>query len=228
MSKKFFRNIIVICVAAFIMAAISIALCANYLLTYKPSDPSVGENTYFVTDQDGNVKVITAKQLEGSYNFLVLGHDRTALLTDVIMLVNYNTNNASITILQFPRDTYVSYDVPTHKINATFSTLYTEELSKGLSEDKARLNAIQRFGDVFEKSLGINIYKCAIMDLNGFVNIVDALGGVEVDLPSDLKYDDPAQNLYIDLHAGYQTLNGDQAEQFVRYRKGYLQADIRT
>ena len=64
------------------------------------------------------------------------------------------------------------------------------------------------------------------MNLDGFVNIVDALGGVEMNVPYRLYYPDPAQNLYIDLYPGYQTLTGAEAEQFVRFRHGYLQADI--
>lgn len=52
------------------------------------------------------------------------------------------------------------------------------------------------------------------------IDIVDKVGGVEVDVPVRMKYDDPTQNLHIDLKKGTQVLNGKQAEQFVRYRKG--------
>lgn len=226
MSKKIFRNILIVCVAAFLMAAVSIGLCANYLLSYKPSTDGDKSNTYVYTDEYGNRQVIQANQLEGSYNFLVMGHDRAALLTDVIMLINYNINTSSVTLMQFPRDTYVSYDVPTHKINATFSTYYNQALSEGKDQETARLSALESVADMFEESLGITIYKSAVMNLDGFSGIVDALGGVEVNVPSDLYYSDPAQGLYINLRAGYQTLNGEQAEQFVRYRAGYLQADL--
>lgn len=226
MAKKLFRNIMIVCIAAFLMAALSIGLCANYLLTYKPETGGDEVNTFIITDEDGNEKIVTANQVEGSYNFLVLGHDRAALLTDVIMLVNYNMNNSSVTVLQFPRDTYVSYGVPTSKINATFGTYYNEAISQGKSTNDARLVALEKLADMFESALGIQIYKSAIMNLDGFVNIVDALGGVEMNVPADMYYPDEAQGLYINLKAGYQTLNGKQAEQFVRYRAGYQQADI--
>lgn len=225
MTKKIFRSISIVCVAAFLMAAVSIALCANYLLTYKPSTGD-SASTFIITDEDGNRQVITANQLEGSYNFLVLGHDRAALLTDVIMLINYNSNTSSVTLLQFPRDTYVSYDVPTHKINATFSTYFNQALNNGQDRETARMTALENLADMFEETLGITIYKSAIMNLDGFVNIVDAFGGVEMNVPYDLYYTDEAQGLYINLKAGYQTLNGAQAEQFVRYRAGFLQADL--
>ena len=56
--------------------------------------------------------------------------------------------------------------------------------------------------------------------------IVDALGGVEVDVPYRMKYSDPYQNLYIDLQPGLQTLNGNKAEQFIRFRADYVEGDI--
>jgi len=225
MSKKFLRNLIIICVAAFVMAIVSVILCANYLFSYTP-DTTDDKPVYYVTDEAGETQVIESTQLEGAYNFLILGHDRAAMLTDVIMLVNYDINNKAVTILQFPRDSYVSANVSLNKINASYSTYYTKYINEGKTESESSLLAIQEFASVLENALGISIYKEAIMDLDGFVNIVDALGGVEVNVPSDLYYVDEAQNLYINLKAGYQTLNGNQAEQFVRFRKGYLQADI--
>lgn len=53
MSKKIFRNILIVCVAAFLMAAVSIGLCANYLLSYKPSTDGDKSNTYVYTDEYG-------------------------------------------------------------------------------------------------------------------------------------------------------------------------------
>ena len=63
-----------------IMAILAVVLCANYLLSYKPTVGDNDKNTYIVTDEKGNRQVITLKNKEGNYNFLVLGHDRAALL----------------------------------------------------------------------------------------------------------------------------------------------------
>ena len=226
MTRKLFRSIIIICVAAFIMVALSIALCANYLLSYKPPHTENDIQTYIVTDENGETQVIQSQQIEGSYNILILGHDRAALLTDVIMLVNYNDFENKVTITQFPRDTYVSGDFPANKMNAMFRTYYVQEINDGKDYEEARLAATRHLADTLETTLGINIYKTAIMDLDGFVQIVDAIGGVEVNVPSDMHYEDPAQKLYIDLSAGTQVLNGSQAEQFVRFRAKFVQADI--
>ena len=199
MSRKIFKRLLIVCITAFIMAALAVVLCANYLLSYKPTVGDNDKNTYIVTDEKGNRQVITLENKEGNYNFLVLGHDRAALLTDVIMLINYDITDSKVTIMQFPRDTYVSYGVPTSKINATFSTYYSQALNEGKSEEEARMSGLREFGDILEEALGINIYKCAIMNLDGFVNIVDALGGVEMNVPYRLNYSDPGQNLYIPL-----------------------------
>ena len=226
MSKNFLRNIAIACAACFVLSAVFVVLCANYLVNYKPETDKEGEKTYVVTNNDGEEEIIKGEPLDGSYNFLVLGMDRAAFLTDVIMLVNYNTNTKSITVLQIPRDSYVSEDVSVHKINATVLANYNKAIQTEKDEDKAMLTAVQGFADSLEKALGVSIYKTAFMDLNGFVNIVDILGGVEVDVPTKYEYDDIAQDLHIHLEPGLQTLTGEQAEQFVRYRKSFLQADI--
>ena len=185
-----------------------------------------------VTDSDGRVvKVETVHNaIDGTYNILLLGHDRAAMLTDVFMLVNVNNNNNTITVTQIPRDTWISdfdgISIPTNKINAVFSTYYYSYYGSGESEEAAYKHALMSLTEVLEENLAIEISNSAIMDLDGFVNIVDALGGVEIDVPAAMTYYDPAQNLYINIPAGYQTLDGATAEGFVRYRAGYLTADL--
>ena len=65
-----------------------------------------------------------------------------------------------------------------------------------------------------------------MIDTAGFREVVDAIGGIDFDVPKRLYYNDPGQNLYIDLYPGMQHLNGKQAEGLVRYRKGYADQDI--
>jgi hypothetical protein len=62
--------------------------------------------------------------------------------------------------------------------------------------------------------------------LEGFRNIVDAIGGVDVYVQENMYYNDPDQNLYINIKKGNQHLDGKAAEGFVRYRYGYVGADI--
>ncbi len=198
------------------------------------------EHGSVVTDAEGNAvtEIITMDPEEkvDSYNILVLGHDRAAMLTDVFMLVNIDNRDNSVTIMQIPRDTWVSdhkgpdgssHYVATNKINAIFSTYFNyHRYNDGLDTSAAYDKALTSVADVLEENLFINIDYSVIMDLDGFQKIVDILGGVEMYVERPMTYQDPEQGLYINIPAGYQTLNGHQAEGFVRYRKGYSTADL--
>ncbi len=226
MKKKKFGVVLSATILLFVSMIAVVGIMCSYLLTYEPAGDNIPKETVVHIDENGE-SVIYRPGDDDSYNFLVLGHDRAATLTDVIMLVNYNVTDGSVSIMQFPRDTYVSYGVPTGKINASYSSFYYEALGNG--SDTPELDALRKFADKIETALCTKISYCAIMNLDGFVNIVDAIGGVEMNVPTDMLYYDEYQDLYIDLKEGIQTLNGKQAEQFVRFRKGkngYVQADL--
>ena len=80
--------------------------------------------------------------------------------------------------------------------------------------------------DFFSSVLGVPIHYFAIVKLDLFCKMVDAIGGVDVDVPQKMEYHDPAQDLHISLDAGMQHLDGKTAEHFVRYRSGYVNADL--
>ena len=65
-----------------------------------------------------------------------------------------------------------------------------------------------------------------LVNLEAFRETVDLVGGVEFDVPQDMYYQDPTQNLHIDLKAGKQLLDGEKAMELVRFRKGYASQDI--
>lgn len=149
------------------------------------------------------------------YNFMVLGMDAQSYLTDVIMVVSFNVTDHSMKIVQIPRDTYIDG----HSANYTYKKYW---MANKYDKDVA----LTKTADLLQKSLCIKIHYYALMELEGFRNIVDAIGGVNMYVPYDIYYSDPEQNLYINLKEGQQTLDGNKAEQFVRYRKGYAAADI--
>ena len=158
------------------------------------------------------------------YNFLLIGHDRAASLADVIMLVNYDVNTGKITIMQLPRDTYYVGDTNKNQLNVQFSAYVNRAYYKG--EAKPVAVAASKFARILEQNLCIKIHYTAVLDLDGFVNIVNAVGGVDVYIPVDMDYEDPIQDLYIHLKKGLAHLNGEDAEGFVRFREGFVQADI--
>lgn len=162
---------------------------------------------------------------ESRYNFLVLGHDRAASLTDVMMIVSFDIDKKEMALVQIPRDTYFETgDYYYHKINGLYNYFIEEAKEEGSSDSE--LDGCIKTAEYLSENLDIKIHYSAVMDLDGFAAIVDAIGGVYMYVPYSMHYPDPAQNLYIDLQEGYQTLDGDAAEQFVRFRSGYLEADL--
>ncbi len=190
---------------------------------FNPAVPSVDEElpitgTITDTDDDGNKVVVEIEKnqyvrREGVYNFLLVGYDKAAGLTDVNMIAQFDVNTGTVNIVQLPRDTYARY-------NASGSY---KKLNGAYSYYKKDLENLAKF---YEETFCIKIDFYASLDLAAFRNIVDIIGGVPMYVPRDMFYEDPEQDLYIDLKEGWQTLNGEQAEQFVRFRKGYIQADI--
>ncbi len=164
------------------------------------------------------------QESENKYNILVLGHDRAANLTDVMMIVSFDVKEGTMAIVQLPRDTYFEADdYYYHKINGLYNYFISE--SKEDDSDDPELEGCIRTAKYLSDNLDIKIHYSAVMDLDGFGDIVDAIGGVYMYLPYSMYYPDPAQNLLIDLQKGFQTLDGDAAEQFVRFRYGYITGD---
>lgn len=136
-------------------------------------------------------------------NLLVLGLDEEKTRSDVILLFNYKPDMPGVNILSIARDTLVYTDGRYYKINALYSKGGELLLADKVSE-------ITR--------LPVHYY--VTMNLKGFREIVDTLGGVSFNVPFRMNYDDPTQKLHIHLKKGLQVLDGKHAEQLVRYRKG--------
>ncbi len=163
-----------------------------------------------------------------SFNFLVVGRDAASWNTDVIMLVNFNIKAGSLSVMQLPRDTYIEIDQVRGRINTAMKTMRSVAYSKdpSLSQDELLKAGMSGMCELLEKSLCIQIDGYAHVNLEGFRGIINAIGGVTMDVPYSMDYEDPEQDLYIHLDPGVQVLDGEKAEMFVRFRSGYVQADI--
>ncbi len=161
---------------------------------------------------------------QGVYNFLVLGHDKVALNTDVMMVVNYDVNNGGINILQIPRDTYFEHNMYPNKINSLLASSYYKAYNAG--EKNVFHAALADTAEQLEQAMNIRIDNYVLVNLQAFENIVNIIGGVPIDVPEDMDYDDPFQDLHIHIKKGYQVLDGKTAAGFIRFRSGYLEADI--
>lgn len=153
------------------------------------------------------------------YNFLLIGQDRVALNTDVIIIINFNTSTKKINVLQLPRDTYIELSTYSGKLNGVYAQYF-------LNSNRDIKQGARKLADTLEQNLCIKIHNVIHINLNGVQKIVDAVGGVDVNLPKSLSYTDERTGQKVTLPAGMQHLDGYMAEQFIRHRSTYLQADI--
>ena len=151
---------------------------------------------------------------KGCATILVAGTDEGGYRTDSMLLLNIDRTEKAIHLVSIPRDTliYCEYSVP--KINSAYGWAGGGE--QGMQELLLRVSEI----------IGFEPDGYAVVDLSVFEQLVDLMGGITFDVPVDMHYNDPTQGLSIDLQAGKQHLNGEQAMQVARFRSGYATADL--
>lgn len=159
----------------------------------------------------GGFDGILDKTSDETTNILVVGVDKDGTRADTIMIISATPKNKTINLLSVPRDTRIKYTNKRHgKINAC------------LGKDDGE----QLLIDNVRELTGMPIHSFCKVSFEGVTNIIDILGGVEYDVPIDMDYDDPVQDLSIHLKKGIQTLNGDQSIGLLRFRSGYASADL--
>ncbi|GEM_PF-389364 len=145
-------------------------------------------------------------------NILFTVFDEEGLRTDTIVLINYNPVNAKMNMLSIPRDTKVYLNNSISKINAAY--VY---------------GGAQLTVNTVSNLLGLNIQYYVSVNISVVRDVVDLLGGVDFNVPIDMKYDDRSQNLHINLKKGMQHLDGNKSEQLLRFRKpnnGYFTKEM--
>ena len=196
--KKIWKRILLI--------VILILLIAGSCFAYKVYKNGWGVSGMLATvvGHDENTK----KNL-GEFKCLILGistDQEGSELTDTIMVASYNPNTQKATLLSIPRDTYTGKNparaTAYEKINALYSRKHRPD------ETLEAVNEIT----------GLNIEYYVVVKTEALIKLVDVIGGVDFNVPIDMDYDDVTQDLHIHLKAGQQHLNGDQAEQLVRFR----------
>lgn len=158
---------------------------------------------------------ISQYQLKKPMNILVLGIEPVpgtvegspesfAGTSDTMLLVRVNPQDKSIRVLSIPKGTMIS--IPEEGLNK-------------VSQANAFGGPVLAVRVVSRSLSNAPIHRYIRISTAGMQQLVDQLGGVEVFVPKTMQYRDSAQNLSIDLVGGWQTLNGEQAEQYVRYRE---------
>jgi polyisoprenyl-teichoic acid--peptidoglycan teichoic acid transferase len=123
--------------------------------------------------------------------------------TDTLLLVRIDPHNETLRVMSIPRDTRVQ--IPGYGM---------AKINHANVEGGPALVA-QTIAD----NLGnVQIDRYVRVNTVAFREIVDLVGGIDVEVPHRMQYTDQTQGLYIDLYPGWQTLDGDQAEQFARFR----------
>jgi LCP family protein required for cell wall assembly len=170
---------------------------------------------------------------DGRINILLLGrggegHDGPDL-TDTILVASIDPVNKKSSLVSIPRDLWVETSVQDSKINAVFANTKTKALNKSsnkVAAEKAGIDAIEK---VVEEVLGINTHYYAMVDFKGFEQAVNTVGGVEINVPEELR--DPTmawENNRNPVLAkkGLQQMNAKQALMYVRSRHGSARGDF--
>lgn len=186
-------------------------------------------------DNDGSitagVKYSGKLVAEGTRNVLIIGEDKLNDLYDTIGIACIDEKNGELKLIMIPRDTYIEY--------GREITDYLDKVGKSKSPGIYKINCAHLIGgmvkykgkfnsgptsflaQVIKEKFGIDVDDYVKINTGGFASMVDLYGGVDIKVPYLMKYDDPAQDLHINIPKGEQHLDGAQAEGFVRFRQGY-------
>ena len=139
-------------------------------------------------------------------NVLLLGvsEDIESKLTDTIILCSYNPKKQSASMISIPRDTFIGKSESTAKGSDKINSLYSKSPEKLLT--------------TVSRVTGIDVNYYAVVNTQALIEIVNIIGGVNFEVPIDMDYDDPTQDLHIHLKKGMQKINGEEAEQLLRFR----------
>ena len=165
---------------------------------------------FFYQDIGSGEKIASLDEYErgARRNILVMGTDKSGLRSDVIMIFSFSEKENDINSVSVPRDTRMNYGNGYQKINVALA-LGGDEL------------AVEKIKEVTK----IPIHEYVKVNFQAVSDLVDAVGGVEYEVPQNMRYNDPYQDLVINLDKGMQTLDGDKALQLLRFRK-YPMGDL--
>ena len=205
--------------ATAVSGVIVLAFIAAQFIFVKPELPTQTERPQPTAGLDGEEPaIVSSDRKENFWTFLVIGRDTGGGgNTDTMLLAAYDIENQKLNVMSIPRDTMVNYGDRVRKINGVYNVAGRGE--EGLAALDQEITELLGFAPDFR----------IVVEWKAVGELVEALGGVWFDVPRDMYYYDPTQDLLIDVDAGYQKLNGDKAMQVVRFRdgvNGYRNGDL--
>lgn len=225
LTKREKRNRILIVIIAVTLAIIAVMFAAAAMMMRPPSlaeaskpsgviRPEQNDATIHDTENGDEMEldhgdaiddIDMGNRREGVYTVLVAATDIDGTRTDALMVATLDTVNDTVNVINIPRDLMSNCNRvgASKKINAAYGTRGGIETTK--SEVK--------------KVLGFTPDKYVVVSFDAVAEIIDAIGGVDYEIPWRMKYDDPTQNLHIDFQPGMTHLDGQAAVEFMRWRK---------
>ena len=208
----------VLVVIAVILAAALAVVAACQSLFVRPDlggkKPGTGKNdgsgTAAEIDYGDGVRPRAdgERKSEDFYTVLILGRDTGGGgNTDTMLLASYDVTGQKATVMSIPRDTMVNVSWDVKKINSVYNTYGGGD--KGIQALYKEISQLVGFEPDYQ----------VVIEWEAVGKIVDAIGGVYFDVPYDMHYSDPYQDLVINQAKGYRLLNGDDAMQVIRWRK---------
>ncbi len=216
--------------------AITLAVCFLFLGASVYAYNKIFPNSILSEFDNTNAKYVdtTSSKLKEQYNFAIFGVDNESPVdprTDFMMIGSYNTKTNQLKLMSIPRDTKVimpqeridflrAHDVPI--LFPESGKMKLNEVNHFATDEYGTSFLLAQLEEMFEIDFDFYLK----FNVEAFRYVVDAIGGVPFDVPQRMYYNDPTQDLYIDLQPGYQVLDGKEAEGLVRYRKADLQNPI--
>ena len=151
----------------------------------------------------------TRKNL-GELQVLIMGvsTDQAGVdLTDTIMVASYNPNSQRAVLLSIPRDSYTGKNTKRATASEKINAIYN--ITKDPQETLDAVNDLT----------GLDIHYYVIVKTEALIELVDAIGPIEYNVPIDMNYNDPTQDLHIQFEKGLQEIDGEEAEELLRFRK---------
>ena len=189
-----------------VLVLLLIILIAGGVFAYKWHKNGGGLSGMLATvvGHDENTK----KSL-GEFQVLIMGvsTDQAGVdLTDTIMVASYDPNKQDAVLLSIPRDSYTGSNPKKATADKKINALYN--ITKDPEETLDAVNELT----------GLDIQYYAVVKTEALIELVDAIGPIEYNVPIDMDYDDVTQDLPIHLKAGVQEIDGEKAEQLLRFR----------
>lgn len=190
--------------AVVVLSAIIVVVYAAWRVAVRPPEVEVP-----AVDVVGDVSGQTQQEQEGlkrrelCYTFLLMGTDDGNGNADTLMVATYDVKEQRVGVVSIPRDTIVDRSWSRYpKINGAYGGG----------------GGVERVRREVSHLLGIPIDFHIKVDIGAFVALIDEVGGIDFEVPVDMDYDDPWQDLSIHYKKGMQHLTGQQALEVVRFR----------